>query len=231
MAFDCAARLPGLRVISCQGAVKTALRILPQDLPQIGKNSLTVTGTYSSGDRFGIEGLAIRNGEVISHRFQKWDGVLLIDATGGVSLHNVRRVNFGGRDFNLRDTTQRRDFLDLARQTKLSLLQSHLLISDGVLDLRDVADAPLFKRRMIFQDGQGRFGLYETEGAQTLYAAALEAQSKFQPEMLFNLDMGAYDYCFASRVTEGQVTNTDCGNLLVPVERLTNLLEFILPAE
>ena len=63
---------PSVLIHSCQGDLSVALRVLP-DGAQTGSNHmLTVTGTYSSGDRFGIEGLVIQAGKMVSRRYQNW---------------------------------------------------------------------------------------------------------------------------------------------------------------
>ena len=69
------------------------LQALTEDAvaPETPLDSLVVTGTYSSGDRYGIEGLAMVDGQVVSHRFQGWDGMALFTPTGEVSLHNAER--------------------------------------------------------------------------------------------------------------------------------------------
>lgn len=219
--FDCGSP-SGVLVSSCDGHISTSLRILPDDPQSDATTQITVAGAYSSGDRFGVEGLSIRNGEVISNRFQSWDGILLIDANGVVSLHNVRRVLARSQVFNLKNVPERQAFIALAKQQNLSLIQSHLLISEGELDVRNIPTAPRFVRRFLLTDVSGDFVLYETQTAMTLFDATIEVQKLFTPNMVFNLDMGAYNYC--QHRAENVVT--DCGLLFVSAEKLTNLLEF-----
>jgi hypothetical protein len=71
-----------------------------------------------------------------------------------------------------------------------------------------------------FDDGS--FGIWETMQAETLYDAAHLLQKDMNPKMALNLDMGAYDYCRAGP----QDAEKNCGRLIVPEDKLTNLLEF-----
>ena len=223
-AVECETPPPGLLISSCDGDINASLRVLPQDQSIQSQNQLTVAGTYSSGDRFGIEGMAIRRGEVVSARYQSWDGVLIIDTGGHLSLHNAKRVSVNGKSFNLKVAEERKAFVENAKQLKLSVIQSHLLVTGGELDLANVEDAPSFKRRMVFMTKAGKVGIYETDAPKTLYEAAQEIQAAVSPAEVFNLDMGAYDYC--RRIMNGDAV--DCGSLLVSESKLTNLLQFTI---
>lgn len=187
--------------VSCQTPVKAQLKRLGRDPVSEGpRNSLTITGTYSSADRFGIEGIAIVAGKLVSGRFKGWDGLAVISPDGGLSLHHVERVALGGQRFNLRDRDARRGFEALARKDKLSAIQSHLLIADGAVDVQDRAGQPQFRRRILFETRDGNIGVFDTGGrALTLFAAARELEAAVGPRMALNLDMGAYDYCAWNR--------------------------------
>ncbi len=215
-------------------AERVAARLLfaPEDVdamlaaPADGRRRVVVTGAYSSGDRFAPEGFVIRRGEARNPRPQGWDGVLLIDAGGRLSLHNKRRVQHGGRRFDLTDRAERVAFLRVAAAEKLSAVQSHLLISDGALDLRESATPRRFLRRLLFQTADGAIGLYQSHpNPLSLYEAAVELKAIASPEMALNLDMGAYDFCedrTADAVRRcGFVARND-------MKKLTNLLELTL---
>ncbi|WP_165775664.1 hypothetical protein [Paramylibacter kogurei] len=178
--------------------------------------NLAVTGTYSSADRFGIEGLAIRNGEIISHRFQSWDGVFMIHR-GKPQIFNSTSVQLLGRKFNLKNKSSRDAFIALAKRQSVDLIQSHLLINNGRIDVRDQPNQPKFKRRLLVQTDAG-YGLYETDRPKTLFETARDMAAEFAPHMALNLDMGAYDYCMKGAV--------NCGKLFVDVEKLTNFVFF-----
>jgi len=210
----------------CSGNVKVELVVLPSDdqASPPNRRRITVTGTYSSGDRFGIEGLALKNGIAASKRFQKWDGGLLIDAEGTAQIVNVGQVRLAGTLYNLRDSAQRSSFLEAAKNQKISFIQSHLLITNGTLDTREVSGAPRFQRRILYTDTSGKISLYDSENrALTLYEAALELHTEHNAQMAFNLDMGSYDFC----EIETSDSSQSCGIIRsASDERLTNLLRF-----
>ena len=212
----------GMLVLSCDQSISVNLRVLPDEITQSPEHLLTVAGTYSSGDRFGIEGLVIKDGVQISRRYQNWDGVLIIEPSGVPNLYRADNVMLGDITYNLKDSVSRNAFIEKALEDRLTVMQSHLLISDGQLDLKDVPDAPKFKRRLFVTLPNGNFGIWETDISETLYSAALQLQEDLQPHMALNLDMGAYDYCQKGPVG----AQSDCGRLLVSKDKLTNVLEF-----
>jgi len=213
---------PSVLVHSCQSDLSVDLRVLPDGAQVDSDHLLTVTGTYSSGDRFGIEGLVIQAGKMVSRRYQNWDGVLVIDQNGMPQLSHAQNVSLDGEDFNLKEKPRRDAFISKAKELGVTVLQSHLLIFGGALDLQDVEAAPSFKRRLFVTFQDGSFGIWETDQSETLYDAARQVQDALSPFMALNLDMGAYDYCQSG--PKGAVT--DCGSLLVSADKLTNLLVF-----
>ncbi len=212
----------GMLVHSCDQPVSVNLRVLPDEVTPNSDHLLTVAGTYSSGDRFGIEGLVIKDGVQVSRRYQNWDGVLIIAPDGTPDIFRADDVTIDDIHYNLKDATSRGAFIIKAVEDRLTVLQSHLLISQGQLDLMDVPDAPKFKRRLFITLPDGNFGVWETDISETLYDAAVQLQSNINPDMALNLDMGAYDYCQKGPVG----AQSDCGRLLVSKDKLTNVLEF-----
>ncbi len=217
------------------GSARVRLLFLPDDAAAVERPSLpdrrrlTVTGAYSSGDRFGPEGFVLRRGEPVRPIPQGWDGVLVVTPEGGASVHDVSAVALGGDAFNLRDPDQRRTFLDEAEDLGLSAIQSHLLIKDGALDLRPVDNAPLFRRRLLFETVDGRLGVFDTSPAPlTLYDAAVALRQAVPGvRMALNLDMGAYDFCVWRSPGERRL----CGFLSAPDRQaLTNMIEIEIPA-
>lgn len=213
---------PAVLVQSCENDITVQLRVLPEEVDHDSRHSLTVAGTYSSGDRFGIEGMVIRDGKIISHRYQNWDGVLVIGQDGVPKLFHAGDVSLAGESFDLKQKSSRDAFVTKAVDLGVTVLQSHLLILNGALDLEDLEGAPEFKRRLLVTFANGDFGVWETAQAETLYTAALQVQADIGPQMALNLDMGAYDYCRSGPKGDQQ----DCGRLLVQADKLTNLLEF-----
>jgi hypothetical protein len=223
MAFAQNCVLPASVLIhSCQTDMIVRLRVLPDTTTINGDALLTVAGTYSSGDRFGIEGLVIKGGKTVSRRYQNWDGVLIIDVKGSPKLYHATNVNLGGKRFNLKKKSLRDAFTTAALEAGITVLQSHLLITNGNLDLKDVDGAPKFKRRLFVTLADGSFAIWQSVGAETLFDAARQVQHELSPIMALNLDMGAYDYCMSGP----KGAQKDCGGLLVSKDKLTNLLEF-----
>lgn len=207
---------------SCADATTLRLRVLPDDTGRGNRHLLSVAGTYSSGDRFGIEGLVIQSGTIVSHRYQNWDGVLVIDKNSVPDLFHAKNVVIGSMAYDLKNKPSRDAFVIKALDMGLTVIQSHLLISNGTLDLSDVEDAPEFKRRLLVTFDDGSFGVWETTSVETLYTAAKQVLDALKPKMALNLDMGAYDYCQSGPKDAEQ----DCGRLIVSADKLTNLLEF-----
>ncbi len=154
------------------------------------------------------------------------DGILLVDpASGRPDLQNRTALDYGGRIYDLRDLDQRHGFIDAARDAGISVLQSHLLIVGGRVDVRPQDDAPAFMRRILFVGAEG-FGIYQTSVPATLYDAARALSDAHAPDMALNLDMGSYDYCLrqASGEAEG------CGLLDADdTAKLSNLLVIQVP--
>ncbi len=220
-AQDCSLS-PSVLIHSCQTDLQIHLRVLPDEMQANSHHMLTVAGTYSSADRFGVEGLVIKDGQIVSRRYQNWDGVLIINKKGMPNLFHARDVALGGENYNLKEKSLRDGFVAKAKRMGVAVLQSHLLINDSRLDLEDVADAPKFKRRMLVTMNDGSFGIWESTQAETLYDAAHQVQQELNPKMALNLDMGAYDYC----VSGPAGAQKDCGRLIVSKDKLTNLLAF-----
>ncbi|MFQ5564839.1 MAG: hypothetical protein ACE5EU_00530 [Paracoccaceae bacterium] len=219
---------------SCWGTARAELRLLPEELPlpEAGATSrrLIVTGAYTARDIRGDGlpkpvGLFVHGGAVINPNLGRMDGLLLVDPTsGGPELYHRSRVPLGGRDYDLTVLDQRRAFVAEASAHGLSVLQSHLLIVDGQVDVRPQEDAPVFVRRMLFADAAG-FGIYQTRWPKSLHDAARELAEASAPRMALNLDMGSYDYC--QRAEDG--VESGCGDLdRDDTGKLSNLLVLTL---
>jgi len=220
----------GLLLDSCTAPTRADLVLLepnasvPPVASDTGQTMLVVTGAYTSGEKVEPEGFVMDHGRAYDPYIQGWDGLMLITPEGDLSLHHVARVKFRGSQSNLRDKAQRRAFVARAKQLGLSAIQSHLLITDGALDVRDVSGAPRFRRRIVFSYADGGYGIFDSgPRALTLFEAANEVAAKYAPNMAFNLDMGSYDYC--ALTTQGR--ETECGSLSrAATRKLSNILVF-----
>lgn len=180
---------------------RAALLLLPEDAGDTPAEALDVTGAYTAtdaraGGRPKPVGLFLRAGEIVGREYARFDGLLLIDAAGRPSIRHRRRAEIGGRRFDLDDAEARAAFLAAAAAAGASLLQSHLLIAEGEVDAKPLADAPRFRRRILFETAEGAFGLWDSGlAALTLNEAAEMLAARHRPRMALNLDMGSYDFC------------------------------------
>ena len=233
-AAACPAPSAELLFHSCWGQARLAVALLPEEhplepAPATGRR-LAVTGAYTATDsRAGglpkPVGLFVHSGRVVNPNLGRMDGVLIVEpGTGRPQLQHRSRIAHGGRNYDLTDLAQRRAFLADAAAAGVSVLQSHLLIVEGRLDVHDQEGAPVFVRRLLFEDAEG-FGIYQTPSAVTLRAAAERIARRLAPRMALNLDMGSYDYCLTSR--DGR--EAPCG-FLGPADtaKLSNLLVLTL---
>lgn len=226
----CPPNSASLLLDSCTAPTRADLIVLDSNasVPAVASDPnqtmLVVTGAYTSGEKVEPEGFVMDHGKAYDPYIQGWDGLLLITQEGDLSLHHVARVKFRGSQSNLRDKAQRRAFVARAKQLGLSAIQSHLLITDGALDVRNVPGAPRFRRRIVFSYADGGYGIYDSgQRALTLFEAASEVEAQYAPHMAFNLDMGSYDYC--ALTTEGR--ETTCGSLSrAATRKLSNILVF-----
>jgi hypothetical protein len=233
-AFACPEPSRELQFHSCWGSAQADLRLLPEELPlppppDTGQR-LIVTGAYTGTEPRGEGlpnpvGLFVDGGAVINPNLGRMDGVLIINpATGRPKLHHRERLTFAGREYDLTTLDQRHAFLDAASGQGVSVLQSHLLIVDGRVDVQPQEIAPTFNRRILFTDDAG-YGIYQTPGSRTLYDAATQLAEALAPGMALNLDMGSYDYC--QHVRDGEVSA--CGMLgRDDTAKLSNLLVLTL---
>lgn len=188
-----------------------SLIVVPDDMPLGDSRGITVTGAYTgtepraSGAASPV-GFFIRDGQVINRNGARMDGVLIVDDKGA----RITRRDAIGID----SAEGRAAMAEQAHTDGTSMLQSHLLISDGELDIREVDNAPRFTRRILFET-EGGLGIWQSAQPLTLYAAAVAVEEACAPRMALNLDMGSYDYC----VSDGRY----CG-LLRDTGRLSNLI-------
>ena len=220
----------GVMFHSCWGEARLELMLLPEDLPLPEPPAeglrLVVTGAYTGTDtRAGSApnpvGLFLHEGEVVNRNLGRMDGILVVEpAAGQPAFHHRARVRLGDRAYDLRQLDQRRAFVEAAAARRLSVMQSHLLIAGGQVDVSPQEGAPAHVRRVLFSDAHG-FGVWQTPGPMTLHDATIAIDQRLAPEMAMNLDMGSYDFC--RRAEAG--AETACGGLSAEgTAKLSNLL-------
>ena len=198
----CPAPQPGVIFASCAALSQVRLALIEAEASAMSVETpdsalaLEVTGAYTSGERVEPEGFFMVDGVTFDPYVQGWDGLAVIDAAGALTLHHVERVVLADTVYNLRQRGQRTAFVAAAEAAGASALQSHLIVVDGLVDVRPSADAPRYRRRIIATLPEGDYLLYDTGPRRlTLFEAAEEVAARFGASMAFNLDMGSYDYC------------------------------------
>ncbi|MGM0586343.1 MAG: hypothetical protein ACQEUZ_16975, partial [Pseudomonadota bacterium] len=183
-------RGPGIIAAACPGPGAARLLLLPEDAGEASEapeGTVTVTGAYTAtdrrdGDRPKPVGFYIHRGELVSLEFGRMDGVLLVAPDGAARIAVASDVPLAGERRRLTSLSGRRAFARAAAEAGVSVLQSHLLIRDGALDLRPVADAPVAERRILFQTREGALALWQSGGrALTLHEAASELAARHAP--------------------------------------------------
>lgn len=216
---------------SCHGGATAELLLLPEEAARLTEpgpgRTLVVTGAYTGADQRegGLPnpvGLFVDQGRVINPNLARMEGILVIGADGQPRIRHAARVPANGGSVDLGDPAVRLAFAARAAERGLAVMQSHLLIVDGRVDVSRRADAPKARRRMLFSGADG-WGVYQTKDRVTLFDAAQELEARFHPDMALNLDMGSYDYCLDMR--DG--VTTSCGVLgASDTARLSNALRF-----
>ena len=220
---------PGVIASACPGQGRAEILLLPEDawrMDEATAGAVTVTGAYTGADKRATGGpkpvgVFIARGERISLELARMDGLLVTGMDGAARISTVTDARVGGQGFDLRTLAGRVAFALRAEEVGASAFQSHLLIKDGALDLREVAGAPVARRRVLFQTAEGALAIWEGQGAMTLFAAATALMADHAPVMALNLDMGGHDFC--ERV--GPDGPAPCGLLTRSgMERMSNVL-------
>jgi len=100
-AQDCEISTENILFYSCNEKAIISLRFHPLELSHDADNILSVTGAYSSGDRFGVEGLAFDGPRLVSSRFQGWDGIFLVSPDGTPYVFNSKDIDLWRTNFDL----------------------------------------------------------------------------------------------------------------------------------
>ncbi len=156
---------------------------------------LEMTATYTSEFQHPT-GLFAIDGEIINPVLQKWDGLVILDASGKLHIKDIHTLEYQFRRFDiLRSYQDYLDFLKLVEELKLSIFQSHLIVKHGALDASPEGQKR-FRRRVIFQDHNYAVAIYDSfDKHLTLYELAEILTTHYHALDAVNLDMGPYGYC------------------------------------
>ncbi|MGH6816778.1 MAG: hypothetical protein ACREC6_13855 [Hyphomicrobiaceae bacterium] len=182
---------------------------------------LLITGTYTTPDKMPT-GLAVDGNRIISSMLQPWDGLIVVRNDGRIFLKDIERFEFDWEPLDLRRSLEHyQKLLRTAAERGWTMVQSHLLIRQEAVIVKNAPGLPKFQRRMILQDRNGAIAIYDSRDRQlTLFEASEEVVRKYAPQLAINLDMGVYDFC-RRRGTGGLIEK--CG-FLDDTVKLTNLI-------
>jgi len=209
---------PDILIHTCWGDLRVRVLLLAAEAERLDAppGSVTVTGGYTgteereSGGPLPV-GLFVHRGAVVNPNMGRMDGILVVRPDGSASIFHRERVRAGGRSMDLTALPARRAFAAMAKAEGWSVLQSHLLVVAGKLDVRPRDGAPTTLRRILIQDAAG-LGIVQTPRAMTLFEAGDWAMRTYRPLMAMNLDMGTYDYCRRLGPDVGDVAE-NCGRV------------------
>lgn len=219
---------------ACAGSGAAEILLAPEALAGLDaapSGAITVTGAYTAaapdlradGHPRPV-GLFIHRGRGITPNLARMDGLLVVARDGTARIVTVGAAPMAGALHDLRRVSERRAFARAAAETGASVLQSHLVIRDGRLDLRPVEGAPRAPRRLLLAHADGRLSLWRARRPVTLHEAAVEVLAAQAPTMALNLDTGSYDFC--ERM--GPSGPVPCGLLTREgAARLSNLLRLL----
>ncbi|MEL6577040.1 MAG: hypothetical protein AAFQ81_14245 [Pseudomonadota bacterium] len=221
----------GTMIHICAGEGAASLLLLPEDWPPepATTRDLLVTGAYTGKDTRGEGiaapvGLLLRDGALIGRNIARMDGILVIDPEDRQPrLYRRDGVMLRGQAYDLSPLDQREAFFAAASAAGVSALQSHLLVIEGRVDTRAVEGAPEAQRRILYTMSDGAFGIWQSDRALTLDAAARAVAAAVAPEMALNLDMGSFDFCLARRPDAAPAACGVVGPRQMP-GRLSNVL-------
>lgn len=157
---------------------------------------LVVSAIYTSPLGMPV-GLNIMDGAVINPAIQKFDGLILIDKDGQISLTHIDELEYNLKSYRIRSSLEDyQNFLQKARRDGLSVLQSHLILDHGNILIQDNAKGRKSRRRILFESSDGGLHIYDSfEKKLTLFEAAKYLKDNYEAQLAVNLDMGDFNFC------------------------------------
>lgn len=162
--------------------------------------------TYSKSNEYPT-GITVDNGNVVNRNIRDdMDALVIVYATGGIVVSDLDNgdlnVSSLGRKLDLRDRTDKYDFLDWAEEKDATVFQSHLLAYKNELRIGTNSDRDRAHRRIltlaINSSGEVYHIVYNIKKSVRLYdisGAILKSLKKrdYNVVAMVNLDTGAYD--------------------------------------
>jgi hypothetical protein len=176
-----------------------------------GKNIVLLSsGTYMNNSNEPV-GLTIDNGVIVNRNLTSdFDGLVVVYATGGIAVSNLKEGNFhmkcGGEDktFDIRDSRQRYDFMQCAAQVEATVFQTHLLVYKDQLKIYSNSSPTKRERRFLAvckdEDGVLQHVIVHSptesslyDGTKWVYEFLKESASMSEIIFMLNLDTGSQD--------------------------------------
>jgi hypothetical protein len=179
----------------------------------------TFTGAYTSSFKRPV-GIFSVDGKILNPAIRNWDGLLLVK-DGVAQIIDARNINIGFKKLNvLNSIKDLRTFFRWIRENDLSILQSHMIVNNGKIAVKNIKSR-LFSRRAIFEDEDGTLHVYDSqEKKMSLFKLSEILVNKYKAIKAINLDVGTYDYAY--KHIDG--TTSKLG-LLDKVDLLSNIIE------
>lgn len=157
---------------------------------------LVLSGTYTSPLGMPV-GLNVLRGEVINPAIQKFDGLILLDREGQISLTHIDHLEYNLKPYRIRSSfSDYKSFLQKASKDRLSVLQSHLILNHGNILIQDNANGRKMRRRVLFATSDGGIHIYDSfEKDHSLFDAAKFVKDTYAAQIAINLDMGDFNFC------------------------------------
>lgn len=200
---------------------------------------LTSSGTYMDNSRTPV-GLSIDNGTLVNQNLTDWDGLVIIYATGGIAVTNLKNDDLTVDDngtatrYHLRDSYDLQGFIGWAQRNKATVFQTHLLAYKNQLTIGTNSSPATAKRRFLAvgknQDGELYHVIVQCPSDDLTLRAGAEKALRFlnnfqnlNVTFMINLDTGAQDI-FRLYTCNGAENPLIRGQL--PLDEAANLLAY-----
>lgn len=207
----------------------------------IGKDIICLSsGGYMDGSSTPV-GICVDNGEIVNRSLEKFDGLVIVYATGGVAASNLKNADLSlqganiplGKKFDIRNSAMDRTmFLDWCETVNATVFQTHLLAYKNQLTIYPNSDQTSRERRFLavgYENKEVVHAIVHSPSVTTLYEGSrrtlsfLNAYKNMEVTFMINLDPGSQDVFFLYD-ENGKVDNIIHGTQ--PLDAAANLLVY-----
>ncbi len=200
------------------------------------------SGTYMSDCEPSLAnpvGICIDNGKEVNKTLKDFDGLVIVYATGGVVLSNIKEGNLKVTNsdgtpmtLDLKNSFDFSRFKSWAGLNSATVFQTHLLNKDNVIKIKPGSTKLQHRRFMAVgknPDGEIMYYLVNYDGEQTLYDGTVRVTNFIKKleslniYWMINLDRGCQDVLRVNK-PDGSVDNKFVGN--TPITSAANLIVF-----